>query len=167
MYDSEVIIDNNQVQAKNGSFVFDELRVTTTPGSLVILHFSLFGLDENYIDKEFLKVPQFYPIFIRKCKSGEYFTEFETCLECDTGTYMIEPPMEPKYCIECPQEGYCYGANLITPRDGYIRLNTETDVLIECLNPDACLAGNEENPLGICDTGYDGLMCGSCAENFV
>jgi len=32
------------------------------------------------------------------------------------------------------------------------------------LNPDACKIGDSEHLLGICEEGYDGFLCGSCAE---
>jgi hypothetical protein len=28
------------------------------------------------------------------------------------------------------------------------------------------MAGNETHPLGICDTGYTGTVCGDCADNY-
>ena len=37
---------------------------------------------------------------------------------------------------------------------------------IECFNPDACLPGTEEAPLGICAEGYDGILCANCIGRF-
>ena len=37
---------------------------------------------------------------------------------------------------------------------------------MECINPDACLQGDEDNMLQSCEKGYQGPLCSQCTGNF-
>ena len=37
---------------------------------------------------------------------------------------------------------------------------------IACLRYASCLGGDEDNPLGICDTGYNGILCANCDPGY-
>lgn len=40
------------------------------------------------------------------------------------------------------------------------------DTFTPCLRPDSCLGGSETDPVGTCDTGYQGILCSDCAEGY-
>ena len=37
---------------------------------------------------------------------------------------------------------------------------------MKCFNLEACLVGNEDEPLGICKDGYGGILCADCIDRF-
>ena len=49
---------------------------------------------------------------------------------------------------------------------GHVRLHDDSQIFIACLNFNACLEGNEENPLDNCAEGYEGVMCSLCSEGY-
>ena len=49
---------------------------------------------------------------------------------------------------------------------GYWRASNLSDDFIVCPNTEACLGGNVNDTLGKCATGYQGILCGDCQENF-
>lgn len=70
-FDNYAQITNNFAQCQNGTFKFDRLKIIKKPGQIGILKFEIDGLDENGIDKDFLKKPKHQMILSRQCKSGE------------------------------------------------------------------------------------------------
>ena len=60
----------------------------------------------------------------------------------------------------------CYGANYTAPKAEYWRSSPTSTNYILCPNPEACLAGSEEEPLGICAEGYDGILCANCVGRY-
>jgi len=54
----------------------------------------------------------------------------------------------------------------MVPKEGYWRWEN-TDVFYECVNQDSCLGGeNPHNSEGNCDTGYTGILCHHCQDNY-
>ncbi len=51
----------------------------------------------------------------------------------------------------------CLGGNKTTPVKCYWRESAMSTFLFQCPNLEACLAGDEANPTGICATGNSGL----------
>ena len=41
-----------------------------------------------------------------------------------------------------------------------------SEQFIQCLNPDACLPGDAENPLGVCEEEYEGPLCSRCKSGY-
>lgn len=69
-------------------------------------------------------------------------------------------------CKPCLESAICHGGNLIAPKRGYWRSHNEAEKFFECLNTDACLAGDIENPLGVCGEEYEGPLCSRCKTTF-
>lgn len=63
---------------------------------------------------------------------------------------------------------YCKGGSDIGPKPGYWRSSTDTDNFIQCLFTAACLGYEEpdNNNLGECFTGYQGILCADCSAGF-
>jgi hypothetical protein len=57
----------------------DQLKITQEPGLLGILEFVISGLDDNGIEKRFVKVPETQIIYSRKCIAGEAQKPDGTC----------------------------------------------------------------------------------------
>ena len=70
-------------------------------------------------------------------------------------------------CNECDNRAVCFGRNITAPIAGYWRINATSTNFIACRLDKACLAGDQNNPLGICDDGYRGILCADCEFNFV
>ena len=49
---------------------------------------------------------------------------------------------------------------------GFYRASADSDVMVRCPNAYACLPGDEESPLGSCQTGYEGYTCAQCAPGY-
>ena len=65
----------------------------------------------------------------------------------------------------CPFEATCYGGDMIVPRAGYFRENWSENI-IECPNKKSCLGGDLDFLYGKCSEGFDGYLCGSCAQGY-
>ena len=48
----------------------------------------------------------------------------------------------------------------------YWRSSPTSSNYIKCFNPDVCLGGDKDNPLGRCAEGYDGVMCANCINRY-
>ena len=79
---------------------------------------------------------------------------------------MINPPDRVKSCKQCDLNAVCYGSNLLAPRAGYYRSDNLSETILECYNERACIGGSEVEPLGLCQEGYHGFMCGSCQQDY-
>jgi hypothetical protein len=105
-------------------------------------------------------------IYSRKCISGEYLSEGGECRACGYGFYLIVPPEVVRSCKTCNANGICFGGNMLAPNNGYQRINKNSDQILKCFNPEACLAGDINNMYGICETGYTGLLCNICDDKY-
>ena len=59
----------------------------------------------------------------------------------------------------------------MVPVSGYWRGKRDDSTLFQCLNQKACLGGRiidigEINVFGLCNTGYTGNLCQSCADGY-
>ena len=54
----------------------------------------------------------------------------------------------------------------MAPKKEFYRTSEDSDVFKECKRSASCLEGDENNPLGICDEGYHGIMCGQCEDGY-
>jgi hypothetical protein len=86
------------------------------------------------------------------------------CKECEAGSYLIALPTEPNFCLSCKNErSVCLGGNRVYPQAGFWRISEESDDIMPCINSEACLGGiNDNNLLGTCATGYQGILCATC-----
>lgn len=98
----------------------------------------------------------------RNCLSGEEQTLQGTCQVCSYGFYLIQPPDRQKNCKLCDQNAICYGSNVIVPKEGFFRSSLDSEEIIPCFNENACLGGNEDEQLGLCNRGYKSYLCSGC-----
>ena len=103
-------------------------------------------------------------VYARNCHSGESYSEALACVPCVEPFYSYEILNSNNACKSCPDEAYCYGKNYTAPRKGYWRSSPRSDMFMKCKNEEACLAGNRDNPLGICQNGYQGILCAECTH---
>ena len=130
------------------------------------MRFVFTGLElfDNIMD-DFLE-PKPINIHARNCSEGESYGEALTCLPCEVGSRLYSPQNEAGSCEPCLEIETCFGSNKTAPAPGYWRSYPTSENYIECLNPDACLGGNENAPLGTCAAGYDGIICGNCVGRY-
>ena len=102
----------------------------------------------------------------RGCEKGESYGTALWCLPCEAGFRLYNEQDEPGLCEPCLEIESCYGSNSTAPIDSYWRSTPTSINYIECYNPDACLAGDEEAPLGKCADGYDGILCANCVGRY-
>lgn len=109
---------------------------------------------------------------LRSCEPGEELLSSGKCRKCDSGQYLLVAPLDnkPQMCKECPpkEKAVCDGGASIYPQPGYWRSSNISDNFMECRNGDACLGrnGEENNTLGACAKGYEGILCADCAIGF-
>ena len=102
----------------------------------------------------------------RGCEEGEYYTNIHTCKKCNdkTNTYAprtIKEIGEP--CEECLENAVCVEAKTY-PAEGFVRMNKNHLMFVQCFNENACLEGNDFDDLQNCAEGYTGIMCTSCDD---
>jgi hypothetical protein len=73
------------------------------------------------------------------------------CQECVYGTYLLSPPDRPLSCKTCDINAHCFGRNNIAPRKNYWRSSNTSDLILPCLNEEACGEGNIDNQQGVCN----------------
>ena len=110
--------------------------------------------------------PKPLKVHARTCDQGERYSAALTCQPCEVGTRLYDVQDEPGECAECLEMENCYGSNSTAPKAQYWRSSPTSTNYIECYNPDACLGGDEESPLGECATGYDGILCANCIGRY-
>ncbi|TNV74538.1 hypothetical protein FGO68_gene13859 [Halteria grandinella] len=91
------------------------------------------------------------------------------CRQCAPGTYLLKAPTSITSCISCQTENsVCQGGSELYPLSGYWRSSADSDNIMECLNPDACLGGQfpQLNLTGQCANGYQGVLCASCIAGY-
>lgn len=69
-------------------------------------------------------------------------------------------------CRICDKNAICFGENLMAPKDKYYRVSEHSNQFNECQRTESCLKGDEQNPIGICAEGYQGIMCGKCEDGW-
>ena len=84
------------------------------------------------------------------------------CVVCPSGSYLYTPPVDNTNCLICDTNAVCKGSNIVYPLAGYWRENDTSDDFILCPRTESCLEGNETNLMGICDEGYEGIVCAEC-----
>ena len=106
---------------------------------------------------------------VRPCLTGEGLRSNGACYKCAKGTFLIQVPVEPTECKECPSErAWCLGGDQIGPKEGYWRKNNETEEFQKCPIPTSCLGSSEPdwNPKGDCTEGTHGALCTGCLPGY-
>ena len=65
-------------------------------------------------------------------------------------------------CLRFMSEATCYGGSNTSPNYGFWRTGILSDKYIPCFVEAACLGGNVTQPLTMCATGYNGILCSQC-----
>lgn len=94
-------------------------------------------------------------VYFKHCEIGDvYNSKAYTCDTCSKGTYSLQDPYDSlTQCKECPENAECVGGNIIPPKVGYYRYNTNSDKYIKCEVGEACLGGfidEKYYPQGLC-----------------
>ena len=107
-----------------------------------------------------------FSVFIPACVMGEQTTSDRKCIKCPKSKYLYDPGPT---CWDCPKNLNCYGGSTVTTTAGYWRFKNTTNFVVSCPNKGSCLAGNENNSLGICDLerGFTGIACSQCLPNYL
>ena len=101
----------------------------------------------------------------RECAQGEYESR-GTCVQCEEGKYSLleNEAVGPESCQPCPAHADCHG-NRIEVHSGYWRLSNKTSHVFSCPIHGACLGGTMTG-MDLCKTGYRGMLCGVCDEEY-
>ncbi len=103
---------------------------------------------------------------MRTCVAGEEWTDDNRCQKCKATTYLYDVPTEVTSCKDCDPNADCYGGTVVAPNKEYWRSTNISEEFYACLNPAACMGGSETEPTGVCDTGYEGVLCAECKTGF-
>ena len=105
-----LVSGTTKLQASFGIFNFTDITITGEPENPISLNvvgdFTSQGSYSN-INISFS---------LRKCTSGEYFSNNNTCIVCPSGKYNLIAGSE---CKPCPTGAICYGGNKILAASGY------------------------------------------------
>ena len=146
--------------------MFEALQIRQTPNTdtKFNLLFTTLKLFSNPVER--FDDPVAHVIHARTCQQGETYGEALTCLPCEPGFRLYEAQLEPGTCDECLETENCFGSNQTSPKPTYWRSYATSTNYLKCFNPDACLGGGQESPLGDCKEGYGGIMCANCVGRF-
>ncbi|TNV88070.1 hypothetical protein FGO68_gene15732 [Halteria grandinella] len=106
---------------------------------------------------------------VRGCIEGEEMLSNGKCRQCAPGSYLLKAPKQTTSCQACQSEkSICEGGAQVYPLSGFWRSSPESDNIMVCLNPDACLGGEFPilNLTGQCAQGYKGILCASCVTGY-
>ena len=128
------------------------------------MSFTNLALYDNDIPEIIDPIP--FNVTARSCEPGERYGSDLSCEVCQKGFYLYDNQLEPGECLSCNEEEVCLGGNITTPKDNYWRTGPLSENYYQCFRPESCLEGNWENPLGVCEEGYDGIMCANCVGDY-
>eukprot|EP01017_Pseudomicrothorax_dubius_P029438 TRINITY_DN3570_c0_g4_i1.p1 TRINITY_DN3570_c0_g4~~TRINITY_DN3570_c0_g4_i1.p1 ORF type:complete len:847 (+),score=213.39 TRINITY_DN3570_c0_g4_i1:3-2543(+) len=187
-----IILENMEVRADQGAFVFSELTITSRPGTSFSLKLETDAIPtfvysgaarllQTSNDSAYASLPGLpFSISLRECVRGEVMTFEGRCRRCPQNYYINEEVVTPEIyeCIKCPETAVCLGSDIMGPLAGYWRLNILSKNVMECPFPDSCLGFGDMTPIGnesSCPQGTTLLadQCvnftsysGNCLENY-
>lgn len=75
------------------------------------------------------------------------------------------PFLTPPICEDpCPANAFCPNSNEVYPKAGFSGIFSLEEPIVRCLNPFACLQGDETFPEQKCREGYRDLLCHDCVQ---
>jgi len=134
----------------NGTITFSQLNIRQEPNTTSDMRVIFSSLELFGNDIETLQSPAPFKVIARPCNKGESYGLALTCLPCEPGYKLYEVQTRPGECQPCLVTEQCYGANRTSPRPEYWRSSPESQNYLRCFNPEACLGGTIEDPLGRC-----------------
>ncbi|EWS71002.1 WD domain, G-beta repeat protein (macronuclear) [Tetrahymena thermophila SB210] len=164
----QTFVNYNQYNEDQKTFKFTSLQINADP-----LSFQSFLI--KAITNSFLKSAQInlkLNIQFRQCQRGEIYKiinqNIQICEVCQSGFYSLIDPQQSKNqtltCIKCPAQATSCEANKIILKDGYWRLNENSDEILECddfTSTKTCIENNPNSKQG-CIKGYIGPLCQEC-----
>ena len=159
-------IVNPESIAQNGTVKFNQLNIRQKPDSDAQIRFIFSGLQAFGNSIPDFDEPMPLKVHARSCNEGENYGLALTCLPCEVGYKLYDEQYEPGECNECLEMENCYGSNSTSPKAQYWRSSPTSINYIPCPNPDACLGGDDNSPLGKCAEGYDGVLCANCIGRY-
>ena len=93
----------------------------------------------------------------KDCILGEHLND-SYCKPCPALTYGLDPSYNA--CNACPNNSDCTGRDAIIPLAGHWHSHPYSTQIHFCPRQGVC------NYAGTCAEGYEGMVCGSCAEGF-
>ncbi|CDW74982.1 UNKNOWN [Stylonychia lemnae] len=158
-----------------GISVIQNMKFVGNPGSNYTLVFSTNGIDEKkFSNLQAMKLRNTsdlnlkLSINLQLCEIGDQFTTAGKCELCKGG-YSLQRMTEPGTCDICPiEKAICLGGSNIGPLPGFWRKSNQSKNFITCPNYAACLGmvPPQNNPIGSCASGYQGILCSICEEGF-
>ncbi|CDW72226.1 UNKNOWN [Stylonychia lemnae] len=160
-----------------GVTIVKDTNLIGTPGQQYVIKFQTDALETLKQQNQILKRSSLFSptnldinleLNFRQCLVGEYFTVAGKCIQCEVGYSLIEMN-EPGSCMDCKSDrAICLGGSHIGPLPGYWRMNVNSSTFIKCRQEKACLGmiDPNNNPLGECERGYQGVLCADCQINY-
>jgi len=99
------------------------------------------------------------PYQLIDCQPGETRSK-RGCFPCPKNSYSLDP--SDTVCKSCPVHAQCYGQATLSLDPHYWRSSNLTDSILPCLISESCLGGLNST----CAPGYNGTLCGACAEGY-
>lgn len=160
-----IALETTSLKVKSGEATFSDIIFKHKPGSTGIR----FNVASSAVDIEMLKKEygdsyelEHLSIDFRWCKPGEIIYDDTQCNTWSPGTYSIE--WNSTKCENCLDNTSCLGGDEISVNSGYWRYTSNSTIIVECPNEDACKGGY--NPSGkypvYWATGYEGELWSSC-----
>ncbi|CDW75587.1 UNKNOWN [Stylonychia lemnae] len=162
-----------------GMVIVQGLSFSASPGNKYTISFNSDGIDlRKSSNQEFMKLlgdskinlDSNIILELRDCNIGEQFTEEGQCIKCpDQQSFSLVKMTSPGECESCPSDkALCYGGSNVGPRPGFWRTTNSSSLFIQCLYEPSCLGmvEPENNPIGSCQIGYQGVLCADCAAEF-
>lgn len=103
--------------------------------------------------------PDMSQIRLSWCPAGAFPAGILFCECCPASKFSFDANITANDCHSCPEHAVCPGANQVTTVPGYWKSAAKSVQLHACQNPAAC-DGTQ------CQAGYQGNLCGSCAEGY-
>lgn len=111
---------------------------------------------------------------VNYCKVGEIYVNSQ-CIPCGKGFYSLDNntfSTKKNSCELCPDNSNCYGLNYIIPDSGYWRKDSNSILMIPCLNSENCPDQTNyflltlQNYSYVCRQGSYGNLCANCVSGY-
>ena len=174
----------------NDGFLLNTLTANVANGTNNISIGGVFVRPANYSlyvwIEERVEVNVTVRVHVRECTINEQSSLNGTvCTVCDVNHYSFSPKGKDA-CRICPENGNCTSP-FIVPQAGYWNAFPCSDKMQKCIREEACVGAasvavidnlasisqtcdipedvTHGYRMALCETGYSGVLCGSCTEN--